>query len=217
MDYEGPRAEDLTNIHALNYAFLRATNGGDGIADTGISSQRLSESQMRRLCVMPFLLFSLREQDTDYWDSVLADNPQASLLELPEPPDGVIHNLQAAALGFLWQLSRRNSYVARLVSGAPVSWCERLAHITLVGLLGRAADRGDLISPRFGPRDAVSRRLLQSGTSAEHHLQQMSRQFAMQAMLTCSRPLRFERLPAAACALPAPPQRVAENRADRDS
>jgi len=210
MEYEGPTAEDLVNIRALNAAFLRATNHAGRSSTGGASNEPLSDSEIRRLSMAPLLLFSLREEDTEYWGHVLADDAQGSLLHALGAPDDAIQELQVAALGFLWQLSRRNPYVARLVCGAPVSWCDRVARITLVGLLRRTARRGDLIVPRFRTQDQVSLRLLQSGVSGHRHLQQMSQQFALQAMHTRGRSAHYQRLPAAACAFSAPLQRVAD-------
>lgn len=210
MEYEGPTAEDLVNIRALNAAFLRATNHAERTATGGLSDGPLSDVEIRRLSMAPLLLFSLREEDTEYWDHVLADDTQGNLLLAPDPPDDAILQLQAAGLGFLWQLSRRNPYVARLVCGAPVTWCDRVARTTLVTLLCRTASRGDLIVPRFCTEDHVGLRLLQNGVSGHPDLQQMSRQLALQAMHTRSRRANYQRLPAAACAFSAPVQRVAD-------
>lgn len=208
MDYEGPTAEDLDNIRALNAAFLRATNYRDSALTNGISSRPLTELQIRRLSMAPFLLFSFREQDVEFWERIMADDTQADLLRTPAAD--AIYAMQVAGLGFLWQLSRRNPYVARLVCGAPVSWCERIARLTLVEVLKRVSGRSDLTVPRFTDCDRVSLRLLQSGASGRRRLQRMSQQFALQAMLTRNSPANYERLPAAACALTAPARRVAD-------
>lgn len=213
MDYQGPTAEDLRNIRALNGAFLRATNSGDCPLDNGIASRPLTEMQIRRLSEAPFLLFSFREQDAEFWKRVIADDPQEDLLQVALPPTERIHELQVAGLGFLWQLSRRNPYVARLACGGPAKWCESIARLTLVNLIRRAAGRGDLTLPRFDAGDHVGQRLLQSGSSARRQLQCMSQQFALQAMLTRGSALQYEELPAAACRFPGTAQRVA----DRDT
>ena len=119
MDYQGPTAEDLRNIRALNIAFLRASNGGDGALQNGITSRPLTEMQIRRLGEAPFLLFSFREQDAEFWTRILADEPQQDFLQPVLHPGGQLHELQVAGLGFVWQLSRRNPYVARLACAAP--------------------------------------------------------------------------------------------------
>ncbi len=216
MDYEGPTAEDLRNIRALNATFLRATNPCDQALDNGVSDRPLTEMQVRRLSEAPFLLFSFREQDAEYWKRLIADDPQKDLLQPAVTVSEQIHELQVAGLGFLWQLSRRNPYVARLACGAPAKWCESIARLTLVGLIRRAANRGDLTLPRFRTGDHVGHRLLQSGVSARLHLQRMSQQFALQAMLTRSSPPHYEELPAAACRFPQAVRRVADRDPKKD-
>ncbi len=210
MDYQGPTADDLRNIRALNIAFLRSTNSGDGPPGNGISSQPLTELQIRRLGEAPFLLFSFRENDAEFWKLILSGESQQDFLQPAVEPGGRLHELQVAGLGFMWQLARRNPYVARLACGAPAKWCESIARMTLVDLMERAAGRGDLVLPRFDAADPVGNRLGKSGISARRKLQRMSQQFALQAMLTCRSAARVEKLPAAACRFPATARRVAD-------
>lgn len=210
MDYQGPTAEDLRNIRALNIAFLRATNRSDCTLDNGITSQRLTEMQIRRLGEAPFLLFSFREQDAEFWKRVLTGDSQQDLLQPAVQPGAGLHELQVAGLGFVWQLSRRNPYVARLACGATAQWCESIAQLTIVDLIGRAAGRSDLTVPRFDAGDHVGHRLGKSGISARRKLQHMSQQFALQAMLTGSSAAQYEKLPAAACRFPDAAKRVAD-------
>jgi len=210
MDYQGPTADDLDNIRALNRCFLKAFCGS-GVAGPGVlGDRRLSAVQLSRLSAAPFLLFSFREHEHDFWLHVLSDELQLDLTSQGTPLDVRVHDLQVAALGFLWQLSHRNPYAARVVSGAPVSWCEQLAGQTLMRLLHCAAHRADLLVPRFEGQDRLWRRLLHSGVSAKRQLVLMSHQSALQSMLTRSKPLAFERLPAAACSITPPQQRIAE-------
>jgi len=210
MDYQGPTAEDLRNIRALNAAFLRATNSDDYPPGNGMKNRPLTEMQIRRLSEAPFLLFSFREQDSEYWKQLIANDPQKDLLRDAAAPTERMHELQVAGLGFLWQLSRRSPYVARLACGAPTKWCERIAQLTLVGLIGRAAWRSDLTMPRFDANDPVVHRLLQSGISARPRLQRMSQQLALQVMLTSDAARYYEELPAAACRFPGVAQRIAD-------
>ena len=217
MDYQGPTAEDLRNIRALNVAFLRASNSGDCPLVNGVTGERLTELTLRRLSEAPFLLFSFRERDAEFWSRVLADDPQADLLQPALAPTERLHELQVAGLGFLWQLSRRNPYVARLVCGAPSNWCESIAGLTLVDLIRLVACRGDLTLPRFDAGDHVGHRLLQCGGSARPQLQRMSQQFALQAMLTRGSSPQYDKLPAAACRFPAAAKRVADRGTKRGS
>ncbi|MDH3305224.1 MAG: hypothetical protein OEM50_09610 [Gammaproteobacteria bacterium] len=199
MEYQGPTADDLVNIHALNRLFLRAisasaVNGIDGIAD-----RRLTDSQLSRLAGAPFLLFSFRERDNDYWQRLLADDPQIDLIDSGDPLDEHFRELQVAGLSFLWQLVRRNPYAARVVSGAPVSWCERVGGLTLVSFLQKAATRPDLLRMRFADNDTVWRRLLQNGISTQRQTRLASHHSALQSMLTRTPEPNYGRLSAAAC------------------
>ncbi|MGI9248695.1 MAG: hypothetical protein ACR2QI_06740 [Woeseiaceae bacterium] len=209
MEYQGPTTDDLANISALNRSFLAAVSdvgtGGFG----AIAERRYSELQLSRLAGAPFLLFSFREQEAEYWHRVLADDPQIDMVDSVGPPGEKIFQLQVAGLGFLWQLSRRNPYTARVVSGAPVSWCERLAGMTLVGLLDRAASRDDLVRARFPDEDAIWRRLLGNGISAKRQVRLTSHHCALQALLTRGQQTQYDRVPAAACNMQTPRQRQA--------
>lgn len=210
MDYEGPTADDLDNVSALNRCFLKLFAGSGVPGCGGLGERQLSEAELARLSVAPFLLFSFRESDQAFWDQALSDHPQLELSAETVPLDPGVRELTVAALGFLWQLSRRNPYAARIVSGAPMSWCQQLARVTLMTLTERAARLPGLLVPRFQQQDDVWRRLLESGVSDEQHLQRMSHQSALQNMLTRSQPTRYDRLPAAACKSRRPERRVAE-------
>lgn len=215
MEYQGPTPGDLANIHALNSFFLMASSapGRDRIAALG--AHRMSQSQVARLASAPFLLFSFREQDEEYWQRVLGDESQIDLIDSANPPDDKIRQLQVAGLSFLWQLVHRNPYSARIVSGASVSWCERLAEQTLVGLLHRVASRGDLMRLRFQDEKYVWRRLLDAGISSSYQSRLASQHCALQAMLTQRDARPYNRMSAAACSMRAPGQRQAPQRADR--
>lgn len=178
MEYLGVNTDDLANVRALNRTWLRFTG------------------RHERLAAAPFLLFSFRETDTALWQRLLAEPPQADLF-VPRP--GISkpqRNLQVNGLAFLWELSRRNPYVARIVSGAPLGWCERLSSETLVRVL-TCARRCDLITRRF-PADApvYQRRSAHMAT--------------LQLMLTSIDVAAAERLPAAACRMTAPTRQVAD-------
>ncbi|MCP5093450.1 MAG: hypothetical protein GY949_21275 [Gammaproteobacteria bacterium] len=216
MEYEGPTRDDLANINALNRSFLVAMSDSATTGFGVIAERRLTDSELSRLASAPFLLFSLREHDGEYWEHILEEVPQIDLIHSPGTPDDNIRQLQMASLGFLWQLSRRNPYAARIVSGAPVSWCERLADRTLVTLLQLAATRNDLLSARFADDEKLWRRLLGNGISARYKARLTSHQCALQAMLTRQRGPTYSRVSAAACTMQRPVQRDAPGRAVRD-
>lgn len=204
MHYQGPSAADLDNIRALNRCFL-GTLAGSGRA--GMPEADLSESQRRRLGRAPFLLFSFRETEEDLWEQLLSQDTQLDLISTTPALDADIRELQVAGLSFLWHLSCRNPYVVRLVTGAPINWCERVAELTLIGLLSRTAHRTDLVTPRFRHQEPIWQRLLTSGTSGEAALRNQSHRSVLQAMLTSARPVNYERLQAAAASLPTPKRR----------
>ena len=216
MEYEGPTRDDLANIEALNRSFLDIVKKSSATGVGVIAERRLTDSELSRLASAPFLLFSLREHDGGYWERVLEMEPQIDLIQMPSSPDDNVRQLQMAGLGFLWQLSRRNPYVTRIVSGAPVGWCERMADLTLVTLLEVAAARNDLLSARFPDDDRLWRRLLGNGISTHHKVRLSSHQCALQAMLTRRREPDYNRVSAAACTMQRPAQRNAPGHAVRD-
>ena len=215
MDYPGPTADDLDNIRALNASFLRVFSGC-GLDGYGVlGARRLNEVERTRLSKAPFLLFSFRESEQDTWESIFQAGPQLELAAAGASDGPDSDALKLAALGFLWQLARRNPYAARIASGAPITWCERLAGMTLVALLERTAHRADLVVPRFAGRDTVWRRLLGSGISEAQRLRLASHQSALQMLLTSSRPAANEHLAAAACRFRAPVRTLDPRRQQR--
>ena len=203
MEYEGLTQVDLANVRALNRAWLRLrSQDSNGLA-------RLSGKRLERLASAPFLLFSFREHDHQWWKSLLEAGPQRDLLE--ERPiiaiDLIV--LQSSGLAFLWALARRNPYVARLVSGAPLSWCEQIASGTLVQVLDCGA-RCQVIEPRFDHRSALYKRLWQRGGSALQEMRVFAQIGALQAMLTSRELIPYRRMPAAACRMPQPAQQVTD-------
>jgi hypothetical protein len=210
MEFEGPTGDDLENIRALNRVYLELLNNAGEFAR--YDSRRLSTGQIDCLAAAPFLLCSFREHDSACWDQLLGEDPQLPLQPVPSPASAALREVQIAGLGFLWQLARRNPYAARMNSGAPLSWCERMASVTLVHLLERTAARGDLMSLRLGDRPHIWRRLLNGSNSRAHDLRAAARCSALHALLTDRRSARYAPLAAAACKMPAPAQRVAEHR-----
>ena len=200
MDYQGLTDDVLDNVRALNRAWLRlATNAEDGYST-------LDDKHRARLAASPFLLFTLRENDT-IWLELLADAPQRELFTAQ--PGQAQHELQSACLAYLWELTRRNPFAARVVSGAPLPWCERIAALALVRLLRNAA-RADLLRPRFDKDSPMYRRLLLRGGSALRSARDAAQIAALQTMLTTAQFAALGRLPAAACEIRSPARRVAD-------
>jgi hypothetical protein len=215
MLYQGLSNDDLDNIHALNRRFLRTLPTAGDSACGDLPHRRLSASQQAHLGRAPFLLFSFREGESDYWKHVLSDDAQQKLLSTEPPLDAQSRYLQVAGLSFLWQLSRYNPYAVRIVSDAPHSWCEQVSALPVVTFLHRTAERADILVPRFRNQADVWQRLLKSGVSPDAKLRAMSHQSALQAMLTRSDPddpatnrsVNQKSLQVAAARLPPPGQK----------
>lgn len=203
MEYEGLTEDDLANVHALNRAWLQVQTS----EQTGVRS--LTDRQIDRLSRAPFLLFSFREQDDRWWQSLLGEGRQRDLLDTRPPDSSELLALQSAGLAFLWELARRNPYVARVVSGAPPHWCEQIASATLVRLLDCVAGC-HTIEPRFDDASSSHQRLLRRGGSARQEMRVFAQIGALQTMLTSVDVFPYGHLPAAACSMRRTTQQVAD-------
>jgi hypothetical protein len=190
-EFSGPGPDDYANVLALNAAFIKATS-------------ELRGPQRGRLAAAPFLLFSLREDDEGWWASALADQSQRDLMPATEHKSPELRRIQTAAMSFLWQLARRNPYTARIISGATITWCEKITSLPLVTLLDRIAGRDDLMVSRLDIPVAMGERLLGSGTSSRRQIRRSSQLTALHTLLTQSGLDNYTRLPAAACSLSGP-------------
>lgn len=217
MQYPGPEPSDLENVRALNRVFLDlvARDGSprailqnlpDGM---GERLAGLGPKRAERLAGVPFMLFSLRERDDDYWELLLAPGDTPDLF-LPAPePDAGTGKLAAAGLGFAWQLARRNAYALRLLSGASLHWCEEIAARPLVDLLSRAASRPDVIELRCGHSVPFWAKLLDRGTSGRRDIRVAAHLTAWQQILT-PEPARTGVWASAACRSRVPSLEVAD-------
>jgi len=216
MDFSGPQKAEFKNVRSLNEAFLsslRTQSEATGLRQAFSPKLRpmvegLTDLQARRLSEAPFLLLSLREQDDDYWSALFADDPNGDLFSVASS-DGRDRYLAAAALGFLWQLAQQNPYAVRLISGATMKWCDRLANCTLLRLLERTADRTDLLRPRLSDNFEFWRKLLGPGLSSEPGIRTAAHLSALQSMLTIDRAAQYRDVRAAACKILPPAFRVA--------
>lgn len=220
MDYSALEGTDLADVQALNKAFLRCLRG-DGPGQVlreqlphplQAAARGLSDLQVERLAVSPFLLMSLAEFDDAYWQRLLADDSTADLFDARPGRSDEAGRIAAATLGFLWQLARRNAYAARLISGASLNWCDQLAACTLWRVTQQAADRDDLLRPRLGGNEPFWRRLLCAGLSSEPDVRGAAHLCALQTVLTESQSAAGPRVAAAACHAQVPTLRVAEQR-----
>jgi hypothetical protein len=219
MDFSGPQPADFDNIKSLNRAFLRRlrkTDRGQRLRQTLAPTLRvmikgLTDLQLERLSATPFLLLSLRERDDDYW-RVLNDIDAQDDLFLEANTDAEANQLTAAALAFLWQLSRRNPYATRLVSGATLNWCEQLSDHTLLPLLQRTSGCIELLQPRMAENEEFWGKLLGPGLSSELNVRRAAQLTALQSMLTEDPARHYRPTRAAACNASMPSLRVAERR-----
>jgi hypothetical protein len=219
MDFQGPQAADLADVYALNAAFLACFHAPGTTA--GLLLRRTSPAlverlaaldaqQLARLARAPFLLLSFREYDDECWDGLFRRDVGHDLLTPLEQPSDDIARLTAAGMGFLWQLSKRNPYTARLVSGATLYWCERVAARTLMELLLRVIPCNHLLEPRLADNADFWNKLLSAGVNSEREVRVAARLCALQTMLTQTPAARYRSLPAAACNMPMPALRVAD-------
>lgn len=211
MHFPGPDNADLANVHALNRAFIAwqrvrpPVAAGQRDLPPGVPTRlaTLSAEQRERLARTPFLLLSLAEDDEPRWQSLFAEQQTRDLLQCVQPRDEAASTLIAGALGFLWQLSRRNSYAVRLLTGASLAWCEQLASCMLMELFARTLGDRALLAPRMADNAELWHKLMTAGVSNRRHLRRAARVAALQTVLT-ERPLRAGRpLAAAACRIPA--------------
>ena len=190
-EFPGPSPDDYANVLALNTAFIKATS-------------ELKGPQRGRLAAAPFLLFSLRENDSPWWAGVLADQRQGDLMAAAEHESPELSRIQTAAISFLWQLARRNPYAARIISGATISWCDMITSLPLVTLLNRIGGRGDLMVSRLDTPVALGKRLLGNGTSSRLKVRRSSQLTALHTLLTRSESDNYTQLSAAACSMSGP-------------
>ncbi len=195
-EFPGPGADDYENVLALNRVFLDLSTNHKG-------------PQKGRLAVAPFLLFSLRENELPWWEGVLSVGRQGDLLQPPNLASDDVRALQAASLGFLWQLARRNAYAARIITGAGPGWCEMLIEQPLITLLERVGTRADLMRSRLDAPHGADARFLTGGASSRTKLRHSSHIVALQSMLTSNREEPSIPASAAACNLSIPSASVA--------
>ena len=215
MDYSGPEPADFANVRSLNIAFLstlRSSVVGAVLrqrlpADLRPAVVELTDLQLRRLADVPFLLMSLREQDTVVWRQLISAEPTGDLLR-PENAGNEVDRLLVAGLGFLWQLVQRNPYAARLVSGATLEWCECLAEATLYRLIQNATNHQGLLVPRFSGEKDIWNKLLGGGISPESDVRAAAQLSALKYMLTVEPVGGYQNMRAAACAAPSPMLRI---------
>jgi hypothetical protein len=204
MDFSGPESADFANVAALNRAFLdrlrSGPDGGDLRSGIPVSLRRailgLGRRQVARLAAAPFLLLSVREHDAGTWDRLCADNASADLFARSRDlkPD-----IAVAAVSFIWHLTRRNPYAARLVCGASPQWCEQISEHTLFDLLQRVGADPQILQPRFAGNVGCWQKLLGPGLSSNAGVRESAYLACLQTLLTDTSREPVRRLRTAAC------------------
>lgn len=191
MSYQGPRETDYQNVEALNAAFLtilgdprRSQRLLQNIPD-GLKKRFSSLSGVQRghLAKAPFLLFSFREHDSQFWDHLFEAGRNWQLFEPATSADPELSELLHAALGFVWQSVRNNSYSARVVCGASLHWCEQLADKPLLEVVN-AASGTDMLRLRLDSDELFWRKLFYSGTAGERVIREAAHLSALHRLLT---------------------------------
>lgn len=206
MDFKGPEPADLVDVRSINFAFLEYLSGREGrslCAELPTTLQpvvaALTERQVSRLADVPFLLLTLNETDDAYWSHAFDDSPVRDLFTTNHNPVDPLGRIASAALGFQWQLARRNFYAVRLISGASMKWCEQLASHTLLRVLQCAVEHQGLIAPRLAEHKIFWTRLLGAGLSSAEVVRRAAHLSALQFMLTPGNETRSRMWKSAAC------------------
>lgn len=219
MDFAAPDAADFVNVRALNKAFLLLVRGGQlprpclhGL-ESPLSNRlgNLTERQIGRLSETPFLLFSLRERDVRFWDQLLAMPRNRDLFLAPTATSDEYSRLTAAGLGFVWQLANRNPFVARVIAGASLYWCERISERTIFDLLAVAGTRTDLLVLRAAHDSDLWKKLLNCGVMRQDVIRQSAQIGALQTILTSDRSDQRQAWSTAARRIDKPRLQVAED------
>lgn len=206
MEFSGPEQSDLVDVRAINLAFLTVLGSGAGERlrrslppNLQPAAEALSAVQVQRLATVPFLLVSLNETDEDYWSEIARGRPVRDLFTPSHNAADPICRIATAAVGFLWQLARRNPYAARVVSGATLNWCEQLAEQALLHVLECVVDDYRILVPRLAQDEVFWHRLFGAGVSSSNAVRRAAHLSALQAVLTKASAAPVQRLRTAAC------------------
>ena len=199
MTFDGPHLDDYQNVASLNRAFLRV------LRREGLNNKRprslpqepaeriaaLNDNQLQRLSELPFLLIGFREQDDQYWDRLLADEPRRDLFAATASED--MRDVLSASIAFIWQMARQNPYALRLICGSTLYWSERIAEQKLVRLVATVCSHTDLPELRNICDVYMWRKLLIDGISRNRVVRRSAHLSALQTVLT--RQVTAERMP----------------------
>ena len=190
MAFEGPTDGDFSNVQALNRVLLDiVASDARAIAMPGRLAERLAgldAAARAHVAKAPVLLLSIAEDDAERWAPVFTSRPDRDLFSALNAPPPRVADLAAATLAFLWQLAARDAYAVRVISGAPVEWCQALKRALLVDVLEFCRHEPGLVSLRHADSETFWDRLLTGATADEQSIRLACRLAALQAMLTGS-------------------------------
>ncbi len=218
MPFSGPQPIDLHEITALNRAFVRLLVQADEAASLleGLPEElaaritALSPEERDSIAAVPFLIFSLRERDDEYWEALCAEDGNLDLYADTRAVTPERASLVSAALGFLWQMARRNPYTLRVICGATLHWCERLAGLPLTAVIQRASSRSDILELRARENHGLWHRLT-SVPGTDTNVRSAVQLSALQSLLIQAEPSSPSRWRSAACRQSAPVLSVADD------
>jgi len=206
MDFNGLEPTDLVDVRCINVEFLEYLAAAQGETLRHELPLRLrpvvaalTGRQIQRLADVPFLLLTLHETDAAYWSRILEELPAHDLFAPGHAALDPLGRIAAAALGFQWQLARKNLYAARLIGGGSLGWCEQLASCTLLRVLQCAAEQPGLMAPRLATHEVFWTRLLGAGLSSTTEVRRAAHLSALQIMLSPLGVSREQRWRSAAC------------------
>jgi hypothetical protein len=190
MAFDSPESADYRNLPPLNRQFLNLL-GQDPALQRSLS--RLPDALREKLCGLsapaidrlaetPFLLCSFREYDDVHWARILNSGGTPDLFTPQSSP--AVQTMVSAGLGYAWHLARDNPFTLRLMTGAPLSWCERIAELPFHELLDAYHRSGEAPSIRLGHRQELWRLLLGPGISRRRELRRAAQLTALQAALS---------------------------------
>ncbi len=218
MPYSGPQSVDFHEISALNHAFIALLGEPKEAAallaglpeDLARRIAALTPEERDQVAAVPFLVFSLRERDDTYWEQLLAEGSNHDLLAEANPVSPERARLVSAALGFLWQMARRNPYTLRLICGASLHWCEQLADLPLTVVIQRASSRDDVLELRARKDHRLWSRLT-SLLGSDERVRSAVRLSALQSLLIQPVASGEPRWKSAACRQTGPALQVADD------
>lgn len=212
MRYPSPEAGDFIEIRALNTAFLQLLRRG-GEAVGGVSALPaelvstllgLGDEDMERLARTPFFLFSLRESDDGFWETMHRGGGTRCLFDRGRMPGPETTQLVSAALGFIWQMARQNPYTLRISCFSSLHWAERIAEQPLVALIDRAASAEGILCLRASDDHRVWQRLLAAAAETDPGVRSALLATVLQTLLVKPTGRPRKQLPSAACRVDLP-------------